>query len=101
MYIVGSTENTCHWSVNKCIGYITSHRAPISTLWPEATAKFDKANEELNVYNFYIPLFGLAWGLKGVCPGPAILRTVLQPTWGLITMGGYPWPLGVAISQQG
>ncbi|EKV04307.1 YeeE/YedE family integral membrane protein [Penicillium digitatum] len=33
--------------------------------------------------------FGLAWGLKGVCPGPAILRTVLQPTWGLITMGGY------------
>jgi uncharacterized membrane protein YedE/YeeE len=34
-------------------------------------------------------MFGLAWGLKGVCPGPAILRTVLQPTWGLITMGGY------------
>lgn len=33
--------------------------------------------------------FGLAWGLRGVCPGPAILRTVLQPTWGLITMGGY------------
>ncbi|KGO75678.1 protein of unknown function DUF4341 [Penicillium italicum] len=33
--------------------------------------------------------FGLAWGLKGVCPGPATLRTVLQPTWGLITMGGY------------
>ncbi|KAJ5503379.1 hypothetical protein N7463_006253 [Penicillium fimorum] len=33
--------------------------------------------------------FGLAWGLRGVCPGPAILRTVLQPTWGLITIGGY------------
>lgn len=33
--------------------------------------------------------FGLAWGLGGVCPGPAILRTVLQPTWGLVTMGGY------------
>ncbi|KAJ5788267.1 hypothetical protein N7457_003257 [Penicillium paradoxum] len=33
--------------------------------------------------------FGLAWGLKGVCPGPAILRTVLQPTWGLVTMAGY------------
>ncbi|KAJ5400692.1 hypothetical protein N7465_011181 [Penicillium sp. CMV-2018d] len=33
--------------------------------------------------------FGLAWGLRGVCPGPAILRTFLQPTWGLITMGGY------------
>jgi uncharacterized membrane protein YedE/YeeE len=33
--------------------------------------------------------FGLAWGLRGVCPGPAVLRTVLQPTWGLVTMGGY------------
>ncbi|KAJ5579889.1 uncharacterized protein N7459_005874 [Penicillium hispanicum] len=33
--------------------------------------------------------FGLAWGLKGVCPGPAILRSVVQPTWGLVTMAGY------------
>lgn len=33
--------------------------------------------------------FGVAWGLRGVCPGPAILRTVLQPTWGLATMSGY------------
>ncbi|KAJ5096038.1 hypothetical protein NUU61_005394 [Penicillium alfredii] len=33
--------------------------------------------------------FGLAWGLRGVCPGPAILRTVLEPAWGLVTMGGY------------
>ncbi|KAJ6044846.1 hypothetical protein N7460_006201 [Penicillium canescens] len=33
--------------------------------------------------------FGLAWGLRGVCPGPAVLRTVLQPTWGLATMSGY------------
>ena len=33
--------------------------------------------------------FGVAWGLKGVCPGPAILRTILQPSWGLATMGGY------------
>ncbi|KAJ5610543.1 hypothetical protein N7510_007262 [Penicillium lagena] len=33
--------------------------------------------------------FGLAWGLRGVCPGPAILRAVLQPTWGLVTMVGY------------
>jgi uncharacterized membrane protein YedE/YeeE len=33
--------------------------------------------------------FGLAWGLRGVCPGPAILRTVLQPTWGLAAMTGY------------
>lgn len=33
--------------------------------------------------------FGLAWGLRGVCPGPALLRAVLQPTWGVLTMGGY------------
>ncbi|KAJ5659343.1 hypothetical protein N7507_005794 [Penicillium longicatenatum] len=33
--------------------------------------------------------FGIAWGLRGVCPGPAILRAIFQPTWGLATMGGY------------
>ncbi|PWY86000.1 hypothetical protein BO70DRAFT_360815 [Aspergillus heteromorphus CBS 117.55] len=33
--------------------------------------------------------FGLAWGLRGVCPGPAILRTVLQPAWGLAHMAGF------------
>lgn len=33
--------------------------------------------------------FGLAWGLRGVCPGPAVLRAVLQPTWGVVEMAGY------------
>lgn len=33
--------------------------------------------------------FGLAWGLRGVCPGPAILRATLQPVWGLVEMTGY------------
>lgn len=33
--------------------------------------------------------FGLAWGLRGVCPGPAVLRSVLQPPWGLVEMTGY------------
>ncbi|PLB54574.1 hypothetical protein P170DRAFT_460680 [Aspergillus steynii IBT 23096] len=33
--------------------------------------------------------FGLAWGLRGVCPGPAILRSILQPVWGLAEMTGY------------
>lgn len=33
--------------------------------------------------------FGVAWGLRGVCPGPAVLSSVLQPTWGLATMSGY------------
>lgn len=33
--------------------------------------------------------FGLAWGLRGVCPGPAVLRSVLQPAWGAMEMAGY------------
>ncbi|OAX82385.1 hypothetical protein ACJ72_03271 [Emergomyces africanus] len=33
--------------------------------------------------------FGLGWGLCGVCPGPGLLRTFLQPKWGLLWMGGY------------
>ncbi|KAF9888779.1 hypothetical protein FE257_008355 [Aspergillus nanangensis] len=33
--------------------------------------------------------FGIAWGLCGVCPGPAILRAVLQPVWGVAEMAGY------------
>ncbi|OJJ44597.1 hypothetical protein ASPZODRAFT_18173 [Penicilliopsis zonata CBS 506.65] len=34
-------------------------------------------------------VFGLAWGWSGVCPGPAILRSVLQPSWGVCAMAGY------------
>lgn len=33
--------------------------------------------------------FGVGWGLCGVCPGPAILRTVLQPAWGAMWIGGF------------
>lgn len=33
--------------------------------------------------------FGVAWGLRGVCPGPAILRSTVQPVWGLAEMAGY------------
>ncbi|KAH7116838.1 YeeE/YedE family integral membrane protein [Dendryphion nanum] len=32
--------------------------------------------------------FGMGWGLTGTCPGPAFLRAVVQPTWGLLWMGG-------------
>lgn len=34
-------------------------------------------------------VFGIGWGLCGVCPGPGLLRTVMQPVWGLWWMGGF------------
>ncbi|EEA20862.1 hypothetical protein TMatcc_000860 [Talaromyces marneffei ATCC 18224] len=34
-------------------------------------------------------IFGVAWGSSGTCPGPAILRSVLQPVWGVLWMSGY------------
>jgi uncharacterized membrane protein YedE/YeeE len=34
-------------------------------------------------------VFGIGWGLSGTCPGPAILRSFAQPTWGLMWMGGF------------
>jgi uncharacterized membrane protein YedE/YeeE len=33
--------------------------------------------------------FGIAWGLTGVCPGPAIIRTFVQPVWGVLWMAGF------------
>lgn len=34
-------------------------------------------------------VFGVSWGLTGVCPGPAMLRTFLQPSWGVLWMVGF------------
>lgn len=33
--------------------------------------------------------FGVGWGVSGTCPGPAVLRAVMQPVWGLLWMGGF------------
>lgn len=33
--------------------------------------------------------FGIGWGICGVCPGPGLLRSVLQPLWGVYWMGGF------------
>ncbi|KAJ6023673.1 YeeE/YedE family integral membrane protein [Penicillium herquei] len=33
--------------------------------------------------------FGFVWGYRWICPGPAILRSAVQPTWGLVKMAGY------------
>ncbi|KAF2203848.1 YeeE/YedE family integral membrane protein-like protein [Delitschia confertaspora ATCC 74209] len=34
-------------------------------------------------------MFGVGWGLCGVCPGPAALRSVAQPLWGALWMAGF------------
>lgn len=44
-------------------------------------------------------VFGIGWGLSGTCPGPAVLRTVAQPAWGILWMGGF-W-LGGRIFTEG
>jgi uncharacterized protein len=34
-------------------------------------------------------VFGVCWGASGVCPGPALVRPVLQPAWGMIWIGAF------------
>jgi uncharacterized membrane protein YedE/YeeE len=34
-------------------------------------------------------VFGIGWGLSGTCPGPSVLRSIAQPTWGLLWMTGF------------
>jgi uncharacterized protein len=34
-------------------------------------------------------VFGISWGLTGLCPGPGIVRSVLQPQWGLSWIPGF------------
>ena len=34
-------------------------------------------------------VFGISWGLTGACPGPAILRSIFQPRWGLSWITGF------------
>ena len=44
--------------------------------------------------------FGIGWGLTGTCPGPAVLRAFIQPSWGLMWMGGF-WLGGQLASSNG
>ncbi|KAI1942668.1 hypothetical protein LOZ66_001074 [Ophidiomyces ophidiicola] len=34
-------------------------------------------------------VFGVGWGSYGVCPGPGLLRSLLQPAWGALWLGGF------------
>ncbi|KAJ8114367.1 hypothetical protein OPT61_g3742 [Boeremia exigua] len=45
--------------------------------------------------------FGVAWGLSGTCPGPAVLRALAQPVWGLMWLGLIHGILHVALSYVG
>ncbi|KAF2839553.1 hypothetical protein M501DRAFT_932808 [Patellaria atrata CBS 101060] len=33
--------------------------------------------------------FGTAWGMSGICPGPATLKAMVQPQWGLGWLTGF------------
>ncbi|KAF1944177.1 YeeE/YedE family integral membrane protein-like protein [Clathrospora elynae] len=43
--------------------------------------------------------FGVGWGLTGTCPGPAVLRALSQPIWGVLWMGGF-WLGGRLIVEE-
>lgn len=43
--------------------------------------------------------FGIGWGLSGTCPGPAVLRTLAQPAWGLLWMSGF-WIGGYFVADE-
>jgi hypothetical protein len=34
-------------------------------------------------------MFGVGWGLTGTCPGPAVVRALAQPVWGVLWFGGF------------
>ena len=44
-------------------------------------------------------VFGLGWGLTGTCPGPAVLRSALQPSWGIMWVSGF-WLGGVMVKDR-
>ncbi|OCL09506.1 YeeE/YedE family integral membrane protein [Glonium stellatum] len=65
---------------------------------PQFNESFELSNDTVRDVNLKFIVgaaaFGVAWGLSGVCPGPAVLRAVMQPAWGLLWMGGF-WTGGL------
>ena len=59
---------------------------------PRFALKYDVPANTLGVdWRFVVgsAVFGLAWGLSGVCPGPAALRVIAQPLWGAQWLAGF------------
>ncbi|KAF2263436.1 YeeE/YedE family integral membrane protein-like protein [Lojkania enalia] len=60
---------------------------------PDFNCKFDLPKKTIKDIDWKFILgaavFGVGWGLSGTCPGPAVLRAIAQPAWGLFWMTGY------------
>lgn len=60
---------------------------------PEFSEKFNLPKKTLQDTDWKFVLgaaiFGISWGLSGVCPGPAVLRAIGQPAFGALWMSGF------------
>lgn len=70
---------------------------------PRFSKKYELGNKTLADTDWKLVLgaaaFGIGWGLSGTCPGPAVLRSIAQPAWGLLWMGGF-WLGGLFLSDE-
>lgn len=70
---------------------------------PRFSKKYELGNKTLADTDWKLILgaatFGIGWGMSGTCPGPAVLRIVAQPIWGLLWMGGF-WLGGMFLADE-
>jgi uncharacterized membrane protein YedE/YeeE len=70
---------------------------------PRFTTKYELGNKTLADTDWKLVIgaaaFGIGWGMSGTCPGPAISRSVMQPAWGLLWMGGF-WLGGMFLVDE-
>ncbi|KAK7183796.1 hypothetical protein DPSP01_004422 [Paraphaeosphaeria sporulosa] len=70
---------------------------------PRFTTKYELGNKTFADTDWKMVLgaaaFGVGWGMSGTCPGPAVLRSIAQPAWGLLWMGGF-WLGGMFLSEE-
>lgn len=75
------------------MAYYLSHQSRLQGGTPTYADKFSLPTKGLRDtdWRFVVgaAMFGVAWGLSGVCPGPAILRAVGQPVWGALWVSGF------------